>query len=100
MNHVAFDVPAEKIEDYRDRLIAKGIEVTPMVNHDNSSAQVSRTMNDDVFVRSIYFFDPDGILLEFASWTKELGPDEARHTPATEADREAYLTILRQERRS
>ena len=100
MNHVAFDVPAEKIEDYRDRLIAKGIEVTPMVNHDNSSAQVSRTMNDDVFVRSIYFFDPDGILLEFASWTKELGPDEARHTPATEADRQAYLTLLTQDRKS
>jgi catechol 2,3-dioxygenase-like lactoylglutathione lyase family enzyme len=100
MNHVAFDVPAEKIADYRDRLIAKGIEVTELVNHDNSPAQVSRTMNDDVFVRSIYFFDPDGILLEFASWTKELGPDEVRHTPATEADRDAYLTILTQERRS
>jgi catechol 2,3-dioxygenase-like lactoylglutathione lyase family enzyme len=100
MNHVAFDVPAEKIEGYRDRLIAKGIEVTVVINHDNSPGQVSETMNDDVFVRSIYFFDPDGILLEFASWTKELGPDEARHTPATEADREAYLMLLTQNRKS
>lgn len=100
MNHVAFDVPAEKIEGYRDRLIAKGIEVTEIINHDNSPAQVSRTMNDDVFVRSIYFFDPDGILLEFASWTKELGPDEARHLPATATDREAYLTLLTQNRKA
>jgi len=96
MNHVAFDVPAEKIEEYREKLIARGIEVTQMINHDNSPRQVSPTMNDDVFVRSIYFFDPDRILLEFACWTKDLGPDEARHIPATEADRELYLALLTQ----
>ena len=33
-------------------------------------------------------------LLEVACWTKKLGPDEARHTPATEADRERYLALL------
>jgi hypothetical protein len=57
-------------------------------------------MNVDVFVRSIYFFDPDGILLEFASWTKDLGPDEARHTPATEADRGLYLALQTQNSKS
>ena len=36
-----------------------------------------------MFVRSIYFQDPDGILLEFAAWTRELGPDDVRHEPAT-----------------
>ncbi len=91
MNHVAFDVPAERIEEYREKLIAKGIEVTEVINHDNSPRQVSREMNDDVFIRSIYFFDPDGILLEFAAWTQELGPDGARHVPATEQDRDRYL---------
>ncbi len=94
MNHVAFDVPADKIEEYRERLMARGIRVTKMVNHDNSPSQVSDEMNDDVFIRSIYFSDPNGILLEFACWTKELGPDEAHHTPATEADRERYLATL------
>lgn len=91
MNHVAFDVPAEKIEEYRERLVAKGIDVTPMFNHDDSPAQISAEMTDDVFVRSIYFFDPDGVLLEFACWTKEFGPDDAKHAPATETDRERYL---------
>ncbi len=100
MNHIAFDVPAEKIEEYREKLIARGIEVTEVINHDNSPRQVSPTMSDDVFVRSIYFFDPDRILLEFACWTKEIGPGEARHTPATEMDRDRYLAVQMQKRRT
>jgi hypothetical protein len=39
-------------------------------------------MHPGVFVRSIYFMDPDGILLEFAAWTRELGPGDVSHTPA------------------
>ena len=92
MNHVAFDVPAEQIEAYRDKLIARGVEVTEILNHDDSPLQVSATLTDEVFVRSIYFFDPDGILLEFAGWTKEFGPEDACHTPARAADRERYLS--------
>src|SRR5271168_4662633 len=36
MNHIAFNVPAEKFDEYRDRLKAKGIKVSPVLNHDNS----------------------------------------------------------------
>jgi catechol 2,3-dioxygenase-like lactoylglutathione lyase family enzyme len=67
MNHIAFDVAPEKMEEYRERLQAKGVAVTEIVNHDNSPMQASATLTDDVFVRSIYFFDPDGIMLEFAA---------------------------------
>ena len=98
MNHVAFDVPSEKLEEYRDKLRAKGIEVTDVVNHDDTPRQVSPTVNKSTFVRSIYFFDPDGILLEFASWTRELGEGDVRHQPATEADKERYLAIARESR--
>ena len=91
MNHIAFDVPDEKIEEYRERLIAKGIEVTEIMNHDDTPRQVSSTVNDSTFVRSIYFFDPDGILLEFAGWTRDLGEGDVRHKPATAADKEHYL---------
>jgi catechol 2,3-dioxygenase-like lactoylglutathione lyase family enzyme len=91
MNHIAFDIPAEKIEEYRDRLIAKGIEVTEIMNHDDTPRQVSPTVNASTFVRSIYFFDPDGILLEFAGWTRDLGEGDVRHKPATAADKERYL---------
>jgi hypothetical protein len=35
-----------------------------------------------VFVRSFYFRDPDGILLEFAAWTREMGTaDDVRIRP-------------------
>jgi len=33
-------------------------------------------------VRSIYFFDPDGICLEFASWTRAIDPKiDVKHEP-------------------
>jgi catechol 2,3-dioxygenase-like lactoylglutathione lyase family enzyme len=91
MNHVAFDVPEEKIEEYRERLVAKGVQVTEVVNHDESPTQVSRKVSDTTFVRSIYFFDPDGALLEFAAWTRELNDADVSHRPATADDRDRYL---------
>ena len=91
MNHVAFSVPREKIEEYREKLAARGIEVTEIMNHDHSPTQVSETLTDDVYVRSLYFFDPDGILLEFACWERELGPEDTRVAPATADDAPRYL---------
>lgn len=82
MNHVAFNVAPERIEDYRDRLLAAGVDCTEVANHDDSEYGLSKKMHPGVFVRSIYFQDPDGILLEFAAWTRELGPDDVRHEPA------------------
>ena len=82
MNHVAFSVPRERIESLREQLIEHGIECTSIFNHDDSEYGVSAEVTDDVFVRSVYFFDPDGILLEFACWTKQFGPEDVRHQPA------------------
>jgi len=81
MNHVAFDVSPEKIEEYREKLLAKGIEVTEVVNHDDTPRGASRAINATTFVRSIYFRDPDDISLEFAAWVRELTPDDARLEP-------------------
>lgn len=82
MNHVAFKVPADRIEEYRDRLRAAGVDCSEVVNHDDSPYGISHELNDGVFVRSIYFQDPDGILLEFSCWTRQLRPDDVRHEPA------------------
>lgn len=82
MNHLAFNVPAEKFDEYCERLKAKGVKVSKVSNHDNSPSQISETVTDDVFVRSIYFFDPDGACLEFAAWTKPLGPHDVAHEAA------------------
>ncbi|MCH7617888.1 MAG: VOC family protein [Chloroflexi bacterium] len=92
MNHVAFNVPADKMEEYRDKLRAKGVKTTEVVNHDGSRLQVSKEMHAGVFVRSLYFQDPDGILLEFAAWTKVFTEADVTHKPATAADREGFAT--------
>ena len=87
LNHLAFHVPAEKFDEYRKRLKEKGVRVGPVLNHDESPAQVSAELHPGVYVRSFYFQDPDGITLEFACWTKEFTSDDAVTVPRTEADR-------------
>jgi catechol 2,3-dioxygenase-like lactoylglutathione lyase family enzyme len=70
MDHVALDVPRDKIEAYRDKLRAKGIAVTEVVNHSDRpglAQYLPAEPNEDTFIRSIYFQDPDGITLESAA---------------------------------
>ncbi|MGH7024712.1 MAG: VOC family protein [Caulobacteraceae bacterium] len=94
MNHIAFDVPAEKFDAYCERLRAAGVALSPVLNHDDSPSQVSREVTDKVFVRSVYFFDPDGVCLEFACWTKAFGPADVAHDPMTaDGERAAGLVI-------
>ena len=52
-----------------------------VVNHDDSPMGVSQEVNDGVFVRSVYFTDPNGIMMEFAAWTRAMRPDDVRHEP-------------------
>jgi catechol 2,3-dioxygenase-like lactoylglutathione lyase family enzyme len=82
MNHLAFDVPAEMIDEYYERLVAKGLKPGTIMNHDDSEQQVSLKVTPATFVRSIYFFDPDGVCLEFAAWTRDFSPDrDVAHAP-------------------
>lgn len=81
MNHIAFSVPVDKFDAYVARLVEKGIKVSGVMNHDNSPAQMSETVTDDVYVRSVYFFDPDGACLEFACWTRELDERDVDQKP-------------------
>lgn len=73
MHHLSFDVPLEKLDEYRDRLMAAGVEVQEVVRHTDAEGEC---------IRSLYFRDPDGIVLEFCAWTRELTEDDVRHTPA------------------
>jgi len=81
MNHVAFDVAPDKIDEYQKRLEAAGVECTAVYNHDDSETQASPEINETTFVRSVYFKDPDGILLEFAAWTRELTEKDVNVEP-------------------
>ncbi len=51
-------------------------------------------MNDDVYVRSVYFFDPDGVCLEFAAWTKVFDESDVAHDPvqADGTKRKGFIT--------
>jgi catechol 2,3-dioxygenase-like lactoylglutathione lyase family enzyme len=74
MNHVAFSVLPEEIDGYRELLVARGVDCTPVVNHDDvvtgQDARTASGITDKTWLRSFYFFDPDGIMLEFCATLK------------------------------
>jgi catechol 2,3-dioxygenase-like lactoylglutathione lyase family enzyme len=68
--HFAFEAGSEAgLTEKRRELLAKGIEVTEVVDHD--------------WAKSIYFKDPNGLQLEFCCFTRNLNADDARmqHRP-------------------
>ena len=71
MNHVAFKVAADKIDDYRESLKARGVDVSPVFNHNDvvtgEAARTGGQITDSIWVRSCYFFDPDGVMLELCA---------------------------------
>ncbi|HWA89370.1 MAG TPA: VOC family protein [Rhizomicrobium sp.] len=96
MNHVAINVPADRLDEYYDKLTAKGIECSRVINHDDSPMQASLETTPTTFVRSIYFYDPDGIALELAAWTRELPKEgDVRHKPATAEDQARFLEMAK-----
>ena len=87
MNHLAFHMDESELEAALTRLAEAGVEHTPViVNHDDSKAGMAPDMHDGVFVRSVYFTDPNGIMMEFACFTKEFTPEDVRHEPAAAAE--------------
>ncbi|WP_193199280.1 VOC family protein [Nostoc sp. MG11] len=85
LNHLAFNVPLEKVEEYREKLIAKGVQTTPVLHHADVPSGYSPEVDENTFISSIYFFDPNGILLEFAANVRSLGDPvrDLQHQPAT-----------------
>jgi catechol 2,3-dioxygenase-like lactoylglutathione lyase family enzyme len=69
--HFAFEAGSEAgLQEKRNELIAKGIEVTDVVDHD--------------WAKSIYFKDPNGIQLEYCFFSRNLNADDARMQPRFE----------------
>jgi glyoxylase I family protein len=61
--HFAFEVASvAALQAKRAELIAKGVKVTPIVDHE--------------WMQSIYLKDPNGLMLEFAVQTRALGPGD------------------------
>ncbi len=119
VNHIAFDVPPEKMDEYAAKLKSKGVAVTQIINHSDSLEGGHKpdydaaTDNGDVFVRSMYFADPNGTLLEFACLDEDVRRErrearpgdrrrDARHRlrphRSTDARRRARIAAPRQRR--
>jgi len=63
--HFAFEAGSEAaLEEKRSELLAKGVDVTEVVDHD--------------WAKSVYFKDPNGIQLEYCCFTRNLNADDAR----------------------
>jgi catechol 2,3-dioxygenase-like lactoylglutathione lyase family enzyme len=63
--HFAFEAGSEAaLEEKRHELLARGVDVTEVVDHD--------------WAKSIYFKDPNGIQLEFCCFTRNLNANDAR----------------------
>ena len=71
MNHLAFSVSKDKIDGYRQELVSRGVDCSEVVNHDDvitgDEKRTSDMPTDKTWLRSFYFFDPDGIMLEFCA---------------------------------
>lgn len=85
MNHLAFNIPLEKVEEYRQKLVAKGVKVTPTLHHADVPSGYVPESDESTFISSFYFFDPDGILLEFAANVRSLGDPvrDIQHQPVS-----------------
>lgn len=94
MNHIAINVAADKFDAYCNRLVEKGVKVSGVLNHDDSETNLASELHPGVFVRSVYFFDPDGVCLEFAAWTKEFDESDVAHDPmqADGTRRDGFIT--------
>ena len=69
--HFAFEAGSEAaLDEKRHELLAKGVQVTEVVDHD--------------WAKSIYFKDPNGLQLEFCCYTRALNADDARMQPRAE----------------
>ena len=83
MNHVAFEMASDELQASIARLQEKGVPVLPVVvNHDDSPQGVAREYHPGVTFQSVYFRDPNGIMLEFCHTMRELTPEDVVHEPA------------------
>jgi len=91
MNHVAMTVDEKNLKEYRERLVKAGYDPTPFLYH--SMDGITLEQDESTVWISIYFFGPNGELLELAAQLRDLVPkDDIRHLPKTE-------DMLRQKRK-
>jgi glyoxylase I family protein len=76
--HFAFEAGSEAgLEEKRQDLIGKGVKVTEVVDHG--------------WAKSIYFNDPNGLMLEYCCLTREFNEDDAKIQPRFELSQSSLM---------
>lgn len=76
--HFAFEAGSlAALEQKREELIGKGVEVTNVVDHD--------------WAKSIYFKDPNGLMLEYCCLVREFNQDDATMQVRVELEEDAFI---------
>lgn len=88
VNHIAYQYPEEGLHAMRARLKKAGVWVSPLVYHAENDIGVAFSRDDPaVIVISMYFWGPDGELIELACATSTMFPpkvsDRILHAPAS-----------------
>ncbi|MBW2698811.1 MAG: VOC family protein [Deltaproteobacteria bacterium] len=99
MNHLAMSIPLDEFDEYVKRLESRGVTVR-VINHADNPQGFTKDVTSETFIRSMYFFDPNGVALEFAAYTRALNERDVSHEPATHDDRERYLAMQHRGRAS
>jgi catechol 2,3-dioxygenase-like lactoylglutathione lyase family enzyme len=94
LNHIAFNVDADKVPVYKKKLEDLGIWVSPIMYHYECEHGIGPDPDETLWLTSIYFRDPDGIQLEFGGWSRRLTDADVSHAPATSADAPPPLAQL------
>jgi catechol 2,3-dioxygenase-like lactoylglutathione lyase family enzyme len=92
MNHLGISIPLDKFDAYVERLRSKGVAVY-VINHDDSPAGGAAEMHDGVWIRSMYFRDPNGIHMELACLTRAWRPEDVAHDPMDAQGRHVRATV-------
>ncbi len=75
--HFAFEAGRAGLDQKRQELKEKGVEVTEVVDHG--------------WAKSIYFNDPNGLMLEYCCLTREFNEDDAKIQPRFEVSQQSSL---------
>lgn len=81
MNHIAINIPLERYQEYYDRLAKRGVTLTHMYHSDEPDPPASTDIRPNTWVASIYFWDPNGVRMELAAFTRTFGPDDINLPP-------------------
>lgn len=92
---LALNVAPDKVDEYREKLVAKGVDVSEVkfqtMDEHCRPIPIADGSSPAIFMKSLYFHDPYGIQLEFACWTRAMTEHEASLPPLGTSSRSALV---------